>query len=312
MPPDPISRYRHGHDYAPDRSSAEKNTRRVIALTAVMMVVEIIAGWKLHSMALLADGWHMSTHVAAFLITAIAYAFARRHKQDPSFSFGTGKIDVLGGYTSAILLGIVALYMATESTLRFFRPLPIHYNEAVIIGCIGLCVNVASALLLKHDHGSGHGHAHGHHHGGEDKDLNLRAAYVHVVADAVTSILAISALIMGKYLGWVWMDPVMGAVGSAVVAQWAWGLLRDTSVILLDRTPETDLNDEIRKAVESDEETAITDLHVWQLGVGQFSAIVSIAARQPRTPDYYRELLRQHEELRHVTVEVQPYDKPGN
>ena len=308
MPPEPISRYFHSHDYAPDRSGAEQNTRRVIALTTVMMVLEIVAGWRFHSMALLADGWHMSTHVAAFLITAIAYAAGRRHKADPSFSFGTGKIDVLGGYTSAVLLGVVAVYMAVESLVRLFRPLPIHYQEAIIIGGVGLCVNVASALLLKHDHG--HGHAHGHDDGAGGEDLNLRAAYVHVIADAVTSVLAISALVTGKYLGWTWMDPVMGVVGSVVVAQWAWSLLRDTSVILLDRTPETDLKDEIRKAVETDPETVVTDLHVWQLGVGQFSAIVSIAAVRPRAPDYYRELFREHEELRHVTIEIQPWGEP--
>jgi len=308
MQPEELTPYRHSHDYSADRGAAEKNTRRVIALTAVMMLVEILAGWRFHSMALLADGWHMSTHVAAFLITAIAYAMARRHKEDRSFSFGTGKIDVLGGYTSAIILGIVALVMASESVLRFFSPLPIHYNQSIIIGFVGLCVNVASALLLKHDHGHGHGHSHGHehhHHGSGHEDLNLKAAYLHVIADAVTSILAISALVAGKYLGWVWMDPVMGIVGSAVVAQWAWALVRDTSVILLDRTPETDLNDEIRKAVECDADTAITDLHVWQVGAGQFSAIVSIAAREPKTPEHYRELFREHEELRHVTIEIQ-------
>jgi cation diffusion facilitator family transporter len=299
------------HELAPDRGTAERNTRRVIALTAVMMAVEIVAGWRYHSMALLADGWHMGTHVAAFLIAATAYAMARHHKGDQSFTFGTGKIDVLGGYTSAVILGIVALFMAAESVMRLFEPLSIHYNEAIGIGLVGLCVNVASALLLQHGHG--HGHSHGHHHGhehhhahgAESADLNFKAAYVHVIADAVTSILAISALVAGKYLGWVWMDPIMGIVGSGVVAQWAWGLLRDTSSILLDRTPpETDLTAEIRKAVEADEGTMVTDLHVWQVGVGQYSAIVSIAAREPRTPEYYRRIFSEHEELRHVTIEI--------
>jgi cation diffusion facilitator family transporter len=306
------------HSYAPDRGTAERNTRRVIALTAVMMVVEILAGWRFHSMALLADGWHMGTHVAAFLIAAMAYALARRHRGDRSFTFGTGKIDVLGGYTSAVILGIVALFMAAESLMRLFEPLKINYNETIGIGLVGLCVNVASALLLKHDHGHGHAHSHGHdqhhahdhhhgddhHHGGEGEDLNLKAAYIHVIADAVTSVLAISALLAGKYLGWVWMDPVMGIVGSAVVAQWSWGLLRDTSSILLDRTPETDLTDEIRKAVEADEGTKVTDLHIWQVGVGQFSAVVSIAAKEPRTPEHYRHIFSEHEELRHVTIEI--------
>jgi len=311
--PEHLSRYRQNHDHMPDRGTAEKNTRRVIALTAIMMAVEIFAGWRFHSMALLADGWHMGTHVAAFGITAIAYAMARRHKTSSKFSFGTGKFDVLGGYTSALILGMVALFMAGESVMRFFTPLVINYNESIGIGLVGLCVNVASALMLKHDHrhGHSHGHGHDHDHGPGREDLNLKAAYIHVIADAVTSILAISALVAGKYLGWVWMDPVMGIVGSGVVAQWSWGLLRDTSEILLDRTPETDLEQEIRKAVESGGDAAITDLHVWRVGVGQFYAIVSIAAREPRTPGHYRKLFSEHEELLHVTVEVHQYDESG-
>jgi cation diffusion facilitator family transporter len=307
MQPNRPSPRAHSHDYAPDRRAAEKSTRRVIALTAVMMGVEILAGWRFHSMALLADGWHMSTHVAAFLITAIAYAMARRYRGDPSFSFGTGKIDVLGGYTSAIFLGIVAVFMAAESVVRLFNPLPIHYNESILIGSVGLCVNVASAWMLRQ--GQGHDHAHGHPHpGGGHEDLNLKAAYVHVLADAVTSILAISALTAGKFLGWIWMDPVMGIAGSCVVAQWAWSLLRATSAILLDRTPKTDLVEEIRGAVERDGDARVTDLHVWQVGAGHFSAIVSIAARDPRPPEYYRGLLSGHEELRHVTIEVRRDD----
>jgi cation diffusion facilitator family transporter len=293
-----ISRYRHSHDFTPERSKAERNTRRVIVLAAAMMAVEIVAGWRFKSMALMADGWHMGTHVAAFMIAAVAYAMARRHRADSSFSFGTGKIDVLGGYTSAIILGIVALVMAFESVLRLLDPAVIHYNEAIGIGLVGLCVNVASAVLLRHDHGQGHSHAHG------GEDLNFKAAYVHVLADAVTSVLAIGALVAGKFLGWAWLDPVMGIVGSAVVGQWAWGLLRDTSAILLDRTPKTDLGEEIRKAVEADDGTFIADLHVWQVGVGQFSAIVSIVAREPKAPEHYRRLFKHHEELRHVTVEV--------
>ena len=197
--------------------------------------------------------------------------------------------------------------------MRLFEPLQIHYNETIGVGLVGLCVNVASALILKHGHGHdhGHGHAHGHHgrdHGATD-DLNFKAAYIHVIADAVTSVLAISALLAGKFLGWAWMDPVMGIVGSAVVAQWAWSLIRDTSSILLDRTPETDLTDEIRKAVEADEGTRVTDLHVWQVGVGQFSALVSISARNPRTPEHYRRIFSEHEELRHVTVEICKSDR---
>jgi cation diffusion facilitator family transporter len=313
MLPTDLARYRQNHDHAPDRSGAERSTRRVIALTAVMMVVEILAGWRFHSMALLADGWHMGTHVAAFLITAVAYAMARRHRGNPSFSFGTGKFDVLGGYTSALILGVVALFMVVESVTRFFAPLRIDFNVSIAIGLVGLCVNVASALLLKHDHGHGHAHdhGHGHHdHGAGHEDLNLKAAYIHVIADAATSVMAISALAAGKYLGWVWMDPVMGIIGSGVVAQWSWGLLRDTSAILLDRTPQTDLEEEIRKAVEAEGDAAITDLHIWQVGVGQFYAMVSIVACQPKTPEHYRKLFSEHEELLHVTVEVHRYDEP--
>ena len=310
-------RYQHRHDFTPDRDVAERNTRRVIALCAVMMVVEIVAGWWYHSMALLADGWHMGTHVAAFLIAAIAYAMARRHRGDQTFSFGTGKIDVLGGYTSAIILGLVALFMVVESVERLFAPLVIHYRESILIGLVGLAVNVVSALLLKHDHGHGHSHRHEHghdHHHDHDHahggDLNFKAAYVHVIADAVTSVLAISALLAGRYLGWVWMDPVMGIVGAGVVAQWSGGLLRDTSAILLDRTPGNDLCAEIRKVVEADPDTALADLHVWQVGVGLYSAIVSVVAREPRSPEYYRQAFGVHEELCHLTVEVRRYEDP--
>jgi cation diffusion facilitator family transporter len=213
-------------------------------------------------------------------------------------------VEVLGGYTSAIVLGVVAAGMAVESILRLFHPLPIHFNESIAIGTLGLCVNVASALLLKHDHGPAGVHSHGHAHHGHD-DLNLRSAYVHVIAEAVTSILAIGALGAGKFLGWVWLDPVMRLVGSAVVGQWAWGLLRDSGSILLDRTPDTsDLENEIRRAIEGKGEATITDLHVWQLAVGRFAAIVSLSSADPRDADWYRALLAEHEELRHVTIEV--------
>ena len=306
---DPVP-FKHGHDFLPDRSSAEKATVRVILLTTAMMVLEIVAGWRFHSMALLADGWHMSTHVAAFLITAVAYALSRRHKTDASFSFGTGKMDVLGGYTSALILGAVAVFMAIESVSRLLSPLPIHYNESILIGALGLCVNVASALLLKHDHGHGHSHGHerGHTHG-HGHDLNMRAAYIHVIADAVTSVLAIIALVAGKFLGLAWLDAVMGIFGSVVVAQWAIGLIKDTSCILLDRTPETDLVDEITRAVEESGDAKVTDLHVWQLAAGQFSAIVSVVSPNPKDCDHYHALFREHDELRHVTIEIRRH--PG-
>ena len=308
MPSDDLSRYQHSHDFARNRAVAERNTRRVIALTAVMMAVEIFFGWRLHSMALLADGWHMGTHVAAFLLTAVAYVLARRHQHNRDFTFGTGKIDVLGGFASAIILGLVALYMGVESVGRFFSPLSIHFSESLGIAVVGLGVNLLSALLLKDGHGghahAGPGHGHGHHH----EDLNLKAAYIHVLADAFTSILAIAALAGGKYLGWVWLDPFMGLVGGAVVAQWSWSLLRQTGLILLDHESDAELRREIFEAVESDGDAKITDLHLWQIGLGQFSAIVAIAARAPLTPEDYRQRLRQHEELAHVTIEINRRD----
>jgi cation diffusion facilitator family transporter len=297
-----ISAWRHRHDFCGQFEGAEKSTRRVLALTVMMMVVEIIGGLKLHSMALFADGWHMATHVAAFLITVGAYAFARRHAANPAFSFGTGKIAVLGAFTSAIILGGIALFMAGESILRLLNPLPIHFNEAIMVACVGLAVNVTSALLLKDHHHSG---GHHHHHGGaQDHDLNLRAAYIHVLADATTSILAIFALAGGKNFGWVWLDPVMGLVGSAVITQWAYGLIRDTHVILLDKEPAaSDLGAEIHKALEADGDTIITDLHIWQIAVNKFAAIICVVAHEPKTPQAYKELLREHDELVHITVE---------
>ena len=290
-----------------DFSRAEKRTRVVISITVAMMLLEITAGVISHSMALLADGWHMSTHAIAFMMAALAYYFTRRHASNARFSFGTGKIGVLGGFSSAIVLSVIALAMAGESVHRLFSPLTIHFNEAIVIAALGLCVNLVSAFLLKddphhhhaHDGGSEAGHTH-------HRDLNLRAAYVHVLADAFTSVLAISALTSGKFFGWAWLDPLVGIVGSGVVFSWAYMLLRDTGVILLDVTPRaSDLPEEIRRAVESDGDSIVTDLHVWQVGAGKFAAIVSIVAHEPRPSDYYRALFRDHDELVHVTIETQ-------
>ena len=294
------SRFRKAHDFVPDFTKAERRTRIVIGITAAMMVVEITVGLMSHSMALLADGWHMSTHVIAFVITAVAYYFARRHAANVRFSFGTGKIGVLGGFTSAVVLSIVAFLMAGESVRRLFVPLTIHFNEAIGIACVGLLVNLGCAILLgDHDHKSGPDSAHHH-------DLNLRAAYLHVLADAFTSLLAITALTGGKFFGWAWLDPVVGIVGSGVVFSWAYTLLRDTSGILLDRTPSaSDLPEEIRRTVESDSDSLVTDLHVWQVGIGKFAAIVSVVAHEPKSSDHYRGLLREHDELVHLTIETQ-------
>jgi len=299
------SLFRHTHNFVPDFSGAERRTRIVIAITAAMMVLEITVGLVSHSMALLADGWHMSTHVIAFLITAMAYYLSRKHSSNAQFTFGTGKIGVLGGFSSAVVLAMIALLMAGESAHRLFVPLTIHFNEAIGVASLGLLVNLSCALLLKdtshHHHHDGHSHAADHRH-----DLNLRAAYIHVLADAFTSVLAIIALTGGKFAGWSWLDPIMGIVGSGVVFSWAYTLMRDTSGILLDRTPpSSDLPDEIRRAVESDGDSLVTDLHVWQVGTGKFAAIVSIVAHQSKSSDEYRELLREHEELVHLTIETQ-------
>jgi cation diffusion facilitator family transporter len=294
------SRFRKAHDFVPDFSHAERRTRIVIGVTAAMMVVEIAVGLMSHSMALLADGWHMSTHVLAFLITAVAYYFARTQAGNARFSFGTGKIGVLGGFTSAVVLSIVALLMAGESVHRLFVPLEIHFNEAICIACVGLLVNLGCAAVLADRHReSGGGSSH-------RDDLNLRAAYLHVLADAFTSVLAITALTGGKFFGWAWLDPVVGIVGSGVVFSWAYTLLRDTSGILLDRTPaSSDLPEEIRRAMESDGDSLVTDLHVWQVGIGKYAAMISVVAHEPKSCDAYRALLRRHHELVHVTIETQ-------
>ena len=299
------SAWKHNHNFTADSSNAEKNTRRVLVLTAAMMIAEIIFGLKFHSMALFADGLHMGTHVAAFLITVLAYFFARRHASDASFSFGTGKFGVLGAFTSAIVLGGVGLVMAGESIGRLIHPLAIQFNQAIVVACLGLAVNVVSALILKDEH---HGHHHDHHHDGHEHshDLNLRAAYLHVIADAVTSLLAISALLSGKFFGWYWMDAIMGLVGSAVIGQWAYSLVRQTTVILLDRIPaSSDLPVVIREGIENYGDSLITDLHIWQVGVNKFAAIIRVVAHHPKAPDEYRQALKIHEELVHVSVETQ-------
>ena len=304
------SRWRDDHDFDSGNPDGERGTRLVVLLTTVMMVGEIVAGWLTNSMALLADGWHMGTHVAALGVTAFAYWYARRHASDPRFAFGTWKVGVLAGFASAIILGLVALYMTYESVVRMMHPLSIQYDQAIAVAIIGLLVNLLSARLLHggsghghghhHEHGHGHSHGDGHHH----HDLNLRAAYLHVLADALTSVLAIVALIGGKAFGWDWLDPVMGIVGAAVITVWAWGLLRQTSRVLLDREMDESVVQEIRDVIEGDGEAAVVDLHVWRVGPGKFACIVGVATANPEPPGHYKERLRVHEELVHVTVEV--------
>lgn len=299
---------RHSHVFDETNPLAERNTRRAVMLTATMMVVEIIGGYTFNSMALLADGWHMSSHVVALGLSALAYVLARRLANDRRFAFGTWKIEVLGGYTSAILLMLVAVLMLVQSAERLVAPLPIHYNQAIAIASLGLTVNLLCAWLLKDGH---HHHDHHHHHGEHDhhghhhEDLNLRSAYLHVVADAATSVLAIVALTGGKFWGADWLDPIMGIVGAGLVSVWAFGLLRDSGRVLLDAEMDAPVTDEIREVVAAAPVHAeITDLHVWRVGKGKYACIVGLLTDQPASPELFRELLSVHEELVHVTVEI--------
>lgn len=299
----------HDHDFDTGNPRGERGTRRVVLLTATMMVVEIAAGALTNSMALLADGLHMGTHVAALGITAFAYWYARRHAADPRFAFGTWKVGVLAGFASAIVLGMVALFMVYESAVRLLNPVPIRYGDATVVAAVGLAVNLLSAWLLHghdghHDHDHGHSHEHGHGHGHDHgHDLNLRAAYLHVLADALTSVLAIVALLGGRFFGWDFLDPVMGVVGAIVITTWAWGLVRQTSRVLLDREMDAPVVREIREALE-DGDVVIVDLHVWRVGPGKFACLVALVTADPLPPDEYRRRIQVHEEVVHVTVEV--------
>lgn len=299
-----------------DHNRNERKVWMVIALTASMMVAEIVAGTIYGSMALVADGWHMSTHAGAMLIAALAYAYARRHARDPRFTFGTGKLGDLAGFASAIVLAFIAFLIGWESFLRLADPVEIHFGQAIIVAIAGLAVNLASAWLLRddhahHHHGHAHGdhhhhdHAHDHGHGHHVRDNNLRAAYLHVLADALTSILAIVALLLGKSYGWLWADPAMGVVGAVVIVRWSWSLIRETGGVLIDAVPQgAELAEEIRSALERDEER-ITDLHVWQVGPGHHAAIVALASPTPKAPSEYKAKLAHLRALSHVTVEVQ-------
>lgn len=298
------------HDHVFLGQQHDENARRtlwVVALTAVMMVGEIVAGTLFNSMALLADGFHMATHAGALGVAALAYAYAKRHAHGRRYSFGTGKVGDLAGFASALVLGLVALGIAVESVGRLFDPRPVAFTEATVVAVLGLMVNIASVLLLGghgHHHGHGHGHDHHHHphhHGkGHEHDNNMRSAYAHVLADALTSVLAIAALLGGRYLGWVWLDPVMGLVGATVIAFWAWSLMRDTAAVLLDAA-DPDLESEIREQVEGPGDARITDLHVWRIGPGAHAAIVSAVGADHAT---IRQRLRPVHEIEHLTVEV--------
>ncbi|MGB3817698.1 MAG: CDF family Co(II)/Ni(II) efflux transporter DmeF [Achromobacter pulmonis] len=276
-----------------------RNERRVwwvIALTAGMMAVEIVAGHLYGSMALVADGWHMSTHAGAMLITALAYGYARRHARNPRFTFGTGKLGELAGFASAIVLALIALIIGWESVTRLVDPVPIRFDQAIAIAVVGLLVNLASAWLLKDDHGHSHGHGH---------DNNLRSAYIHVLADAMTSVLAIAALLLGRSYGWLWADPAMGVVGALVIARWSWGLIRDAGTVLLDAAPQSGrMRRDIERALDAGD-GEIADLHVWQIGPGHYAAIVSLVTRHPRDSAFYKAKLAHIAGLSHLTVETQ-------
>ncbi|MFC3125286.1 CDF family Co(II)/Ni(II) efflux transporter DmeF [Pseudoroseomonas globiformis] len=298
------------HEHVFLGSGHDRNARRtvwVVVLTAVMMVAEIAAGLAFGSMALLADGVHMATHAGALAVAALAYRFARRHAHDRRFSFGTGKVGDLAGFASAVVLGIFAIGIAAESAARLMNPAEVAFGQAALVATIGLGVNLASAALLSggHAHGHDHHHAHGYHHDHGHPhghgDNNLRSAYLHVLADALTSVLAIVALVAGRYLGWVWLDPLMGIVGGAVIARWSWGLMRDTAGILLD-VSDPALEAAIRERVEGRGDVRITDLHVWRVGPEAHAAIVSVTGAASGAE--IRERLRPIHALAHVTVEA--------
>jgi cation diffusion facilitator family transporter len=305
-----LSGWQHNHAYDAGNLAGERRTWIVVAITAVTMVAEIVAGYITGSMALLADGWHMATHVVALSIAGLAYLLARRWARDERFAFGTWKIEVLGAFSSALLLAVVAVAVIVESLARLFQPAPIDFVPALIVAAIGLAVNLASAWVLAdrgHDHGHSHDHGphdHGHGHGHEPHDLNLKSAYAHVLADAFTSVLAIAALSAGLWLGWMWLDPVMGFVGAGMIAWWAKGLIADSARVLLDREMEEPLVGRIRAAIESDGDAEIADLHVWRVGRSSHAAVLTVVAHDPLEPDAYRARLTAIASLMHVSVEV--------
>ena len=293
------------HDHVFLGSAHDENAKRtlwVVALTVVMMIGEITAGYITGSMALLADGFHMATHAGALGIAAAAYGYAKRHATSRRYSFGTGKVGDLGGFASALILGMISLGIGVESFMRLLQPTPVQFGTATLIAVVGLLVNIVSALLLGHGHGHGHGHDHDHPHAHNGNDNNLRSAYVHVVADALTSILAIAALLAGRYLGWVWLDPVMGIVGAIVIARWAWTLMGVTAGVLLDQT-DAHVAEEIRELVEKPGGATITDLHVWRVGPQARAAIVSVLGEATVNAESIRERLKPVHEVSHLTVE---------
>lgn len=322
----PLQAHRHVF-LAADHERSERKTWAVIALCGAMMLAEIVGGLLFGSIALVADGLHMSTHAGALLLAAMAYSFARKHATDARFSFGTGKVGDLAGFTSAIVLAMIALLIGYESVSRLFQPVPIHFAEAIPIAALGLAVNLASAWLLSrgshhhHDHPARSRHdeaatqhrTHGtdgtvildihEHSAGAHRDNNMRSAIIHVAADAMVSVLVIVGLVLARVFGWLWMDPLAGIVGAAVIASWSYGLVRDTGAVLLDVVPDRKLAESLRQTIEN-EGDRLADLHLWRVGPGHLAAIVCVATSEQREPDYYRERLARYKVLSHVTVEV--------
>lgn len=309
--------WQHAHDFGTEaQQHAEHRTRWVVGLTFVTMLAELAAGWLTGSMALLADAWHMASHVAALGLAAFAYRFARQHAGDSRFTFGTGKVTALAGYTSALLLVGVAFWMIWESLQRLYQPVSIHYAQAMVVAALGLAVNLASAWLLDHGHhhhGHGdehhhhdhdHGHEHHHEQGCEHVDHNLRAAYVHVLTDALTSVLAIVALAGGMVYGWNFLDPLMGLVGGVVVGRWAWGLARDSSEVLLDAEDHGEMAAEVRRLVDALPDHEVADLHLWRVGPASRACILSLVTHSPHPAEHYRQLLAGIVGLDHLTVEI--------
>jgi cation diffusion facilitator family transporter len=311
-----LSKWIHDHVFDEGSQQAESRTRLVMWITLATMVIEVSAGWWFNSMALLADGWHMSSHAVAIGLSAFAYAAARRLARDPRFAFGTWKIEVLAGFASAVFLLGVAALMVFGSVERLLSPEPIHYREALVVAVLGLVVNLVCALILggvhdhHHDHGHDHGHGHDHHHHGHDHqhDLNLKSAYVHVLADAATSVLAILALLGGWFYGWSWLDPVMGVVGAVLVASWARNLVAETGKVLLDREMDHPVVAEIREVIDALGEPDtyhLTDLHVWRVGKQTYSCALTVVTHDSSlTAERVRQALAVHEEIVHSTIEI--------
>ncbi len=305
-----IELWQHHHIFNADKKAVEKRTLIVVIITFVTMIAEILFGWISNSMALLADGWHMGTHAFALGISLIAYIAARKYAKDETFTFGTWKIEILGGYTSAVVLGIVGAIMIYSSVERIINPLNIYYNQALFVAILGLLVNLVCAIILNI---GGHAHEHAHHHHGEDEhshhgndheDLNLKSAYLHVVADAMTSVLAITALLGGKYFNFVWLDPFMGIVGACLIIRWSFLLLKDTGGILLEREINNPIADEIKAEIESDGDSKISDLHIWKVAQNKYACIVSLVTARNYSIEAYKARLNKIHELTHVTIEV--------